>query len=284
MHRLLPLLFVLLLVACNTDDQVDDQPTLVVEGWIDNDGFPTVLLTTTVPITKKPHKINELGDHILRWARVAVNDGEQEVVLTGKLDRRYFPPYVYTSGRMRGVVGRTYRLTVDYGDFHAEAETSIPPAPTLDSLRLRPLEDNDTLFQVRAYFHDDLSEPRFYKFFTSMGTDSRMFLSSYMQTLSNEVFDPNAEQDIAVYKGRLVTRRDGYVPYFEAFDTVMVKFVAMDRQSFLMWNQLEHNMTLGGFPMTSAKENPHFNVRGGIGYWCGYGATFYPVIVRDSLP
>ena len=92
MHRLLPLLFVLLLVACNTDDQVDDQPTLVVEGWIDNDGFPTVLLTTTVPITKKPHKINELGDHILRWARVAVNDGEQEVVLTGKLDRRYFPP------------------------------------------------------------------------------------------------------------------------------------------------------------------------------------------------
>ncbi len=283
MKKLIVLLFTLCLVACNTDYEVKYEPRLVVEGWIDNDGYPIVLLTTTVPITEKKHQLNELGNHILRWARVTIDNGEEEVVLTGKLDRRYFPPYVYTTGRMRGEVGRKYHLTIDYEDFHAEAETTIPPPPTLDSLRIRPCEDNDTLYQLHAFFHDDLSEHRYYKFFNIIGTDSRMFLSSYMQTISNEVFTPNEEQDISIYKGRLVTDRSRYVPYFHASDTIFVKFVRMDSLSFQLWNQMEHNMTLGNFPITSAKTNPHFNIRGGIGYWCGYGATFHPVIVGDSI-
>ena len=276
-------LFVAMLCACNTDDDIENIPTLVVEGWIDNEGYPVVFVTTTIPITEEKHELSELGNYILRWARVAVSDGEREVVLTGKLDKRYFPPYIYTTGALRGEVGKNYRLTVSYDKYYAEAETTIPQPPTLDSLRVRPCDDSDTLYQIRAYFHDDLEQKSYYKFFTCMGNYSRMFLSSYMQTLSNEVFTPDEEIDIAVYKGRLVTNRETYIPYFKETDSVLVKFVRMDSISFRFWNQMEHNMALGGLPMTAAQKNPHSNIRGGQGYWCGYGSSVYPVVVADSL-
>lgn len=273
----------LFLSACLTDDLSQSPLELVVEGWIDNDEYPVVIVTTTVPVSEEVQKTDELGDYILRWAKVTVSDGEQEVVLTGKYDRRYFPPYIYTTSRLKGQVGRTYHLTVDYKDFHAEATTTIPPAPHLDSLRLHTCAVSDTLYELHAYFSDDLAEQRYYKFFTCNGTQSRMFLSSYMQTLSNEVFTPGQEQDISVYKGRLVTAPDSYIPYFQQSDTILVKFARMDRRSFDMWDQLEHNMTLGHLPITAAKTTPHFNVQGGLGYWCGYGSTVYPVVVADSL-
>ena len=281
--RLFPLaLFFMLLVACSTDFEADEDPRLVVEGWIDSDGHPVVILTTTVPISEERKSLNNLGDYIVRWARVTVSDGEEEAVLTGKLDRRYFPPYIYTTSRIRGKVGHTYRMTASYKDFYAEAETTIPEPMTLDSLRVKPCENNDTLWQLHGFFHDDLSVPRYYKFFVSRGRRSLMPLSSYMQTVSNEVFAPDEEIDVSIYKGRLVTERDTYIPYFTSRDTLLVRFVTMDETSFRFWNQMEHNMTLAKLPMASAK-NPISNVRGALGYWCGYGTTFYPVVIADSI-
>jgi hypothetical protein len=116
-----------------------------------------------------------------------------------------------------------------------------------------------------------------------MGRRSRMFFSSYMQTLSNEVFAPGEKVEANVYKGRLVTERDTYVPYFKESDTLLVKFASMDSLSFRFWEQMERNMTLGNFPMTSVKKNPQTNIRGGLGYWCGYGAMDYPIVIADSI-
>lgn len=285
MKRLFHLLCLsLLFFSCNTDDDVSEQPKLVVEGWIDSGGYPIVLLTATVPISEQGRDVKDLGDYVLRWAKVTVSDGEREVVLTGMLDKRYFPPYVYTTSRLRGEVGKTYRLTVSYSGLYAEAETFIPQPVPLDSIRVRPCEDSDTLYQIRAYFHDDPSQSAYYKFFTRIGRNQRMYLSSYIQTLDNSVFLSGEEIDVSVMRGRLITDRPNeYTPYFTEKDTVVVKFARMDSLSFLFWNQMEHNMTLSFLPVTAAKRNPQFNVKGGIGYWCGYGATFYPVVVGDSI-
>ena len=111
-----------------------------------------------------------------------------------------------------------------------------------------------------------------------------MYLSSYIQTLNNAVFTPGEEVDISVLRGRMITdARNDYIPYFTKKDTVVVKFAHMDSLSYLFWNQMEHNMTLANLPITSAKKNPHFNVKGGIGYWCGYGAKLYPIVIGDSI-
>ena len=280
---ILTFLLSLVFTSCLTNNDVENNPTLVVEGWIDDGGFPIVILTTTIPVTEKTHEVSELGNYLLRWARVTVSDEEHEVVLTGKVDHRYFPPFIYTSSDIVGQVGKTYKLTVSYKDFYAEAETTIPQAPILDSLHVVPCADSDTLYQIYAYFNDDLKERRYYKFFTCMGKYSQMPFSSYMQTMSNEVFASSEELEASVYKGRVITESGDYVPYFAPSDSVIVKFASMDSISFVYWNQMEHNMTLGGLPMTSVAKNPVSNIRGGLGYWCGYGATFYSVIISDYI-
>ena len=71
-----------------------DAPEIVVEGWIEDGGFPVVMVTTSVPVSSEYEKWDSLEDHLVRWAKVTVSDGENEVVLTGKMDRNYFPPYI----------------------------------------------------------------------------------------------------------------------------------------------------------------------------------------------
>ena len=78
-------------------------PQLVVEGWIDEGGFPVVILSETVPISDIYADVNTLNDRVIKWAKVSIDDGENEVILTGKNSPSYFPPYIYTTSRMRGV-------------------------------------------------------------------------------------------------------------------------------------------------------------------------------------
>ena len=43
----------LMFVGCQGNDELTTKPRLVVEGWIDDGGFPVVMLTTTVNISKE---------------------------------------------------------------------------------------------------------------------------------------------------------------------------------------------------------------------------------------
>lgn len=284
MKKILPCIVFLLLhvLGCTTDDEVESQPQMVVEGWVDAGEFPVVILTSTLPVSEHRSDLSNLKEHILRWATVTVDDGERSVVLTGKVDEKYFPPYIYTTSEMRGRAGRTYRLTVEYKNFHAEAETYVPQPVALDSVRVLPCDD-DTLYQIKAWFRDNPAEKNYFKFFTCVGTTSRMWLSSYMQTLDDAMFSAGEEVCHTVFKGRIVTHRERYVPYFTSRDTLLVKFAQMDSVSFAFWNQMEHNMTLGNSPLTASRRNPSFNVRGALGYWCGYGSSVWPVTISDSI-
>ena len=111
--------------ACNEDLDMegDNASCLVVEGWIEDGGFPVVMLTRSLPVTTEYQSMDDLSDYMLRWARVTVSNGEDSVVLTGKYDRGYFPLFIYTTSRMRGEAGKEYTLTVEYRDYYATCRT-----------------------------------------------------------------------------------------------------------------------------------------------------------------
>ena len=157
MHRLSFLLLAvpLLLSSCYRTEIEEAAPQLVVEGWIENGRAPVVQLTTTVPITTSKHSVDSLDRYVLKWARVTVSDGTKEVILTGVYNRRYTPPYLYTTGDMLGETGRTYTLKVDYAQFHAQAETAIPAAVGLSGIQARPLEDGSRRYTIKASVQDD---------------------------------------------------------------------------------------------------------------------------------
>ena len=121
---LLPLLLATL-AAC-TPQEYDSPEMMVVEGWIESGAAPVVKVTTSIAPTAEKQSLSSLADHIEKWARVAINDGTKEVVLTGKVSTEHIPSYIYTTGRMFGEPGKTYTITVDTDDFHCTASTVIP--------------------------------------------------------------------------------------------------------------------------------------------------------------
>ena len=115
------------LTACESNYLGTAESQLVVEGWIENEGYPVVILSRSVPISEDYTPMDELDQYLLRWAKVTVSDGQNSVVLTRKYDSGYFPPYIYTTGRLKGRAGKSYTLTVEYRDYYATATTTIPP-------------------------------------------------------------------------------------------------------------------------------------------------------------
>ena len=63
---------------------------------------------------------------------------------------------------------------------------------------------------------------------------------------------------------------DEYTPYFALNDEVSVKFAQIDAVAYEFWKMNEDLQIFN--PMYS---NLSTNIRGGIGYWCGYGASVY---------
>jgi len=60
-------------------------------------------------------------------------------------------------------------------------------------------------------------------------------------------------------------------------DTVMVKFTAIDDDAYEFWRNFEDMADLSRNPLFPVVKNLHSNVSGALGYWFGYGSTFYLV-------
>ena len=88
MKRVLVILLVFACIGC--DDVRLPQPLtqLVVEGWVEDGGRPVVMLTTAVPVDTEYKDLTELREHIVRWGKVTISDGEDEAVLSGRVDRK----------------------------------------------------------------------------------------------------------------------------------------------------------------------------------------------------
>ena len=227
MRNIFYILFLLLhLTSCNEEVFMVYPPQLVVEGWIDEGGFPVVILSETVPISDIYADVNTLNDRVIKWAKVSIDDGENEVILTGKNSPSYFPPYIYTTSRMRGVAGRTYKLTVSYEDYFVEAETTIPEKVCVERF---VTGHNNGNYYIKAIIDDIPEERNYYKFFVRM--------------IGSEL--------------------------------LLVKFAQIDSLAYEFWNEYKNYMEVKQNSIFRYTDNAKSNIKGGLGYWFGYGATEY---------
>ena len=100
MWRLILIFACLLLQMGCTEDSYRieaDASDIIVEGWIEEGGFPVVILSRSMPVSTDYQNVDSLSDFIVRWAKVTISDGSDSIVLTGKYDKGYFPPYIYTT-------------------------------------------------------------------------------------------------------------------------------------------------------------------------------------------
>ncbi len=272
------LTILLLLVSC--DDHEDDYnllPALMIEGWIEDGGFPVVMLTKSLPISEEYRSVVKEEDMLIRWAKVSISDGDTTVVLTGLFHNGYFPPFIYTTGDLRGKCGRTYTLRVEYDDYLATATATIPPSPTLDSFKIEKVGNSDTLRMITACFTDDPTVKNYYQFFSRTGGENRQFLASYLGSIDDAVLNGYAE--IPVYQGHSL--RKSYSPYFSINDTVAIKFTQVDEATFHFWDEYTKAQTLSTNFFFSSSAQIHSNIQGGFGFWGAYGSTTYYFLMRD---
>lgn len=256
-------------------------PQLVVEGWIEDGGFPVVMVTTSVPITETVSEISQLKEHVVNWAKVSVSDGEREVVLIGQINDDYFPPYIYTTTSMAGVAGKNYKITVEYSGRTVTAVTSIPEPKQLEYIKVRQSKEDAARFYLIGGLKDNPDTKDYYKVFTKAIKKDSTYVSSFLGLTDDAILNDGVDEII-------INNGSGKIgepinAYFSADDIVSVRFATLDRQSWMYWSDFEEIQSLTSSPIFSISTNIRSNIKGGLGYWAGYGSTYYKVNIPDSL-
>ena len=255
-------------------------PEIVVEGWIENGGFPVVILTTTVPVSSSVKDSTDLKDHIIRWGKVTISDGEKDVVLTGRKDDRYFPPYIYTTSGMRGVSGKEYSLKVEYSGRTVTASTTIPEPVPLEYVRVHEVENGsddpeDRRYQITGGLKDNPQTKDYYKVFTKIQHQDSSFVSSFLG-LTDDAILTDQVKEIPINRGfgTIGWKNENY---FRSDDIVHIRFCTLTPQGYIYWSDFEEIQSLSQNPFFPISTDIRSNIRGGLGYWTGYGSTYYTI-------
>ena len=276
MKRIYLFLFALLAAAACTAEDPPAESRLVLEGWIESDGYPMVLLSETLPMRNGEITQQDMIAGIAKYAKVSVSDGERTEVLTGRVDRRYFPPYVYTTSKLKGVAGRTYTVRAEYKDYVATAETTIPRPVPLDTIFPRVMKDS--IYMVVCRFTDPPEKGQYYKAFTkTVGQDER-YQPSTLAIASEEAMTDGQGELMIWNTQRLLA------PLYKANillgDEMWVKFCTMDEATFNFWSNYEVTLATNANAMYYFDTDMKVNVRGALGYWAGYGVYEYKVRIE----
>ncbi len=254
-------------VSC-TPVVVDEH--LVVDGWIEDGGYPIVIVTSSFPTLEKEWTQDDLAKHVLHLATVTISDGDKTVTLVGQRNDDYFPPYIYSTVWMKGEAGKTYPLNVRYGKTEASAVTTVPAPQSLDALSVAPTKDGFTLNASFAAQADS-----YYVFFTRREKIDSTYLPNMFSMVDGSEVTSQAE--VSLWPGFEALTPERYKYYFEPGTPVSVRFCTVDKATFEYWKGVEESWVFSHNPFFPVTSGAPSNIRGGYGFWAGYGSTYYDV-------
>ncbi|HYC87308.1 MAG TPA: DUF4249 domain-containing protein [Chryseosolibacter sp.] len=271
------------LISCNTEPELEFgtyQPKLVVDGWIEQGNFPKVILTSSMSYFDALDSAT-VRKLVVTTAKVTVSDGFINEVLTLKKDESYFPQYIYTGTEIKGEVGKSYTLTIEYKGERYSASTTIPPIAELAKLWFETIPGKDSLGYIYGEFTDDPATDNYYRVFTQRENKDTRYIPVYLSAIGDQSF--NGE----TFTFSLLRGPDSFTNvqddlYFEKGDTIKVKFCTMDKSHFDFWRTLERELYVVGNPFASSGNEILSNVdnKNALGVWGGYGVKYYRVIAK----
>ena len=269
-----------LLYSCVREEV--DHTKMVVEGWIDAGKHPIVMLHTSYSLSlSEPDSttlLDVLEQHMVLFGKVVIFDGEDSVILTGRVDTNYLPPYIYTTTKIIGEVGKTYSLHAKYKEFSAKAKTEIPEIASLDSIRVTNL--NQKMNVVGYANHLEVGKTYI---LMARTTDQRQYKICPMGA-----FRASQKQLKMTINNPINFTGEGMIlqtlfPQTDSVD-IAIKFAKVGEAEYQFWDSyIAQNLTQGLF-FVETHSNIISNIQGGNGYWCGMGASEYTIsLERDSL-
>lgn len=268
------------LVACTNEielQQLDYEPKIVVDGYIESGGFAQVYLTKSSPFLTE-YDSASIRATFLNTATVKLtcSNGDSEILTLFRKDA-FFPPFVYKSIRMKGIVGETYSLEVKTNGKVVTASTSIPAPPMVNLVRMEAKSDSAGLIS--------------FDFETNAFTTDYVFIR-YKSRLADKDFhpagvpiykvnEPNSRVNLQVYRCDETnlyltnTKKQPYYKWpkfqFSKKDTVLLRIGSVDVSAYTVLISLFSDQTFKDNPFALNSAGVQSNIVGGIGRWTGIG-------------
>lgn len=275
--------FSLLLILNGCAHEEINHSKMVVEGWIDAGKHPIVMLHTSYSLdaTSDPDDtqlLDVLEEHMILFGKVIIFDGEDSVILTGRVDTNFLPPYFYTTTKIRGEIGKTYRLHATYKDFVAKSKTEIPEVAILDSIQVTSLNEK---MNVIGYANRlEIGAP--YILLARATKDKQYKICPMGAFRATKSQMPITINNPINFTGSGMMLQTSF-PRTDSID-ISIKFAKVGEIEYQFWDSyIAQNLSQGVFFMET-HSNIISNIRGGNGYWCGMGASEYTIqLNKDSV-
>jgi hypothetical protein len=280
LKTILILIVMLPFAGCvETDFEFDNyQSEIVVDGWIEPAKYAQVFLTLSVPYFSEVDSVS-LRNYALTKAKVTLISDTETEILTLKPNQNYFPPYYYTSTQIKGEVGKSYQLRVEYGGKTATATTSIPEPVQLDSTWFALEPGKDSLGFIYLKFTDNPTRNDYYRTLTQIKNTDAKYIANYLPNFNDQYFNGQLVE-VALYKGNKTSTDKTDEIYYTLGDTIFLKFCTVDKQAYDFWYSFQKESLSAGNPFASTNARVASNITNGLGVWCGYGASYYQIIAR----
>lgn len=276
-HIIACLCILLCLFSCRHEEV--DNSQMVVEGWIAEGEHPVVLLHRSYDLSQEHEGTfaDVMGEQMIIFGRVAISDGEQTVVLTGKVDTNYMPPYIYTTVFMQGEAGKTYHLQADYRTYSASAQTSIPNSHAkIDSISIGA---GNITYPVMTAYLSGMEVGEHYALLattTPRGQYRICPLSTIKARTESTAMDIKYDYATSGLMSGIGT------PDQREYDTLYVQLAHIGQHEHAIWDAFAaQSMTQGIFFMQMYSNIPT-NINGGNGYWCGMNTRDYIVPIQAN--
>lgn len=288
------LVWTLLLASCEKDVNIDlgtGNPKLVVDGFIETDNFPVVVLTNSFSYFSKID-LSTLENAFIHGAVVKVSDGSREITLreytldTGFSTSKYYFYSIDTADPaafdFKGVAERYYHLSIETGGKTYESTTKIPSVRPMDSIWYEPpaypVDGIPDAMNVFVRYSDPDTEGNYVRYYTQR--NGSLFFAPFNSVYDDQVIN-GTTFSLSVTPGNDHSKdinRDS-ASYFFKGDTVTLKWCAIDQKVFNFWSTLEFSATTVGNPFSSPVTVVSNVSNNALGVWAGYGVTYSTVII-----
>lgn len=263
-------------------DSLEYTPKLVVDGSIENGGFPRVFLSYSISYFESVDSAS-IRDLFASTAKVTVSDGETEEILTLKRNRDFFPPYVYEATSLKGQIGKEYTLKIETKGNTYTSTTTIPAPETFNKLWFELAEGKDSTGFIFGEISDNPDVNNYYRTFTQRLNQDTRYIPVYLSTIGDQYFNGKT-LTFSILRGpeNFTDPQDDL--YFQLGDTVRIKFCTLDQAHFDFWRTVERELYVVGNPFASSGNKIISNITGEnvLGVWGGYGVTYYQVIAKPK--
>lgn len=262
-----------MLLQCCGDAPQPNSGKAVIEGYMRSGDTPLVLFSSSVV----PGTSGNIADAVVNWGKVTVSDGDTTVVLTGRVDDSYMPPYVYYTFDMKGTPGKTYSVTAEFKDLKARSSMTMPMPVEIDSITM-VRGDNDTLRSATLHFTSPDQSPAC--FYLSMKRNSRGARMMPCMMSSIKTDRSNAHYSIPILKPRVRIDSVKYVPQLVVGEEWIVSLNRTEGPAYDFWKAYDDMVMFSTSPFISTSESLPTNVIGGFGVWSVEGSSEMTITVQ----